>query len=329
MRRSCASRCGLCLRVWRGIRHERVGHESRGAQSLRLLLVDISGFVFALPFFCLHKMDGPCIESKKSLHRLYAPSPAFPPRVSGKHRSRTHLFEAVRSLLSRTFSGFVLARVGFFLLNERSFGSLLFSASSAACVVSGPERGDASCVESKGVSEGRRWCWEQRSSAPLSPAPAPSPAASSSSPSTTAAKQCSRGRRSEVDEGTVQLFGGERLERRTEQCQASPELRKVRPFCPLSRSATRSKKRRGGGIAIPLTEPNSALTDPNDVTPAQSQLSIAQDALLTPESVPLLPYARRHVQLDRDSPRWDRRRGRVEVDQRRDRAVEETGRPFA
>ena len=105
---------------------------------------------------------------------------------------------------------------------------------------------DASCVESKGVSEGRRRRWEQRSSAPLSSAPAASPAASSSSPSTTAAKQCSRGRRSEVDEGTVQLFGGERFERRTEQCQASPELRKVRPFCPLSRSATRSKKRRGG-----------------------------------------------------------------------------------
>lgn len=89
-------------------------HESEGLDC-RLLHLALS----ALPFFVSLYI----IESRE---QVVTPPLPFPPRMGGKHRSRTHLLKEVRSLLSRTFSGFVLARVGFFLF-KRPSGSLLFS----------------------------------------------------------------------------------------------------------------------------------------------------------------------------------------------------------
>lgn len=117
-------------------------HESEGLDC-RLLHLALS----ALPFFVSLYI----IESRE---QVVTPPLPFPPRMGGKHRSRTHLLKEVRSLLSRTFSGFVLARVGFFLF-KRPSGSLLFSLVTVPQI----EAQDASCIESKSVSEGRRWWW--------------------------------------------------------------------------------------------------------------------------------------------------------------------------
>lgn len=169
----------------------------------------------ALPFFVTLYI----IESRDKSH--YTAS-AFPPAGQWEASiAHTPLQRGAFAPVTNLFG--VRARSGGVLPSCPTFVAFSPLLSLTICCVRTRAQ-DASCVESKGVSERRRrrWWWEQRSSAPLSPAPAPSPA-TSSSPSPTAAaatvatRQCSFGRRSEDDEGTLQLFSGERFERGTER----------------------------------------------------------------------------------------------------------------
>lgn len=268
----------------------------------------------ALPFFVTLYI----IESRDKSH--YTAS-AFPPRVSGKHRSRTRLFKEVRSLLSRTFSGFVLARVGFFLPVQRSLPSLRFSLSRSA--VSAPERKMPAASKAKAFQRGGGG-GGGGNNARAHPYPPPQHHHQQLPPPPPQQQQ-----QQQLQQGNAPSGGGARTTRERSNSSAAsdsnagPNAKRHLSCEKCVHTLFRKRENPPSTISSKSAELTDRMMCPR---PTNAQLSIAQDALLAPESVPLLPHARRHVQLDRDSPRWDRRRGRVEVDQRRDREVEETGR---